>query len=189
MRRSLTITSVAAALLVAGLGMGSSATAAGVAASAPTATSSGQEEYLYSVASARATTTQLKVTDSGNETFRLTLSGVAPVTVFANRPFRDAQIISVKALVANWGAWFGDVPPNAVLVYGRPGRAPVSMVVELTDPSFDARPRTLSFSALRLARDNDPIDRNPMLQKVTTPSSMTDVSLFIDLKNQPRKES
>ena len=159
--------------------MGSSAMATS-GSPAPTATSPAQEQFLFTVESARATTTPLKVKGPEDESFRLTLSGVDPVTVFSDRPFRDAKIISVRALEANWDTWFKADPPNAVLTFARPGQAPASMVVELTSPSYHAKARTLSFTARRSAREHDPVEKGSNWEKVTTPPSMTDVSVFID---------
>lgn len=158
-------------------------------ASASTTDSAGDEEFLYTVESAGAISTPLKVDGPEDEKFRLTLSGVAPVTVFANRPFRDATLISPRALDANWDAWFGDDPPNAVLTFSRFGLPPASMVVELTNPSFSVNTRTLSCTETLLACKHDPVEKGKNWQKVATPSSMTDVSPSIDLANKPPKES
>lgn len=147
---------------------------------APTAVAPAQEEFLFTLQSARATTMPLKSSGPEDETFRLVLRGVDPVTMFSDRPFREAMLMSVRAFDSNWDAWFAGDPPNAVLTFARPGRAPGSVVVELLNSSFDPKSRTLSFTTKRLAREHDPVEKGKNWQKLTTPSSMTDVSLFID---------
>jgi hypothetical protein len=148
----------------------------------------GTEEALFTVQSAHGTTRSIKVAGAEDEKFRLTLTGVDPVTKFANRPFRDATLITPRALDANWDAWFAGDPPNAVLTYLRPGRAPGSMVVELTNPTYNSARRTLSFTASREARTHDPVEKGANWQKLTTPTAMESVSLFIDLSKWDKKE-
>ena len=173
-------------LLAAALAAAVTLTAAGLLAAPASASAgsagqaTGSASYLFTVQAARGTTTPLKVLGSEDERFRLTLTGVDPVTKFADRPFRNASLITPRALDANWNAWFAGDPPNAVLTYTRPGRAPASMVIALTRPTYDAKARTLTFTATREARTHDPAEKGANWQRITTPTSMTDVSLFID---------
>lgn len=139
------------------------------------------EEYMFTVQATDGATTQMKASRPGVERFRLTLIGVDPVTQFSDRPFRDASLISPQALDSNWESWFEGDPPNAVLTYARPGRAPGSMVVALTNPRYSAATRTLSFTAIREGRTHDPVEKSVTWERLTTPTSMTSVSLFIDL--------
>lgn len=81
--------------------MPSPALAAGGAAFTPTLVSSAQGEFLFTVKCARATTMPSKLDCLEDEKFHLTMSGVAPLTLFPDRPFRDAKLTSPKALVAN----------------------------------------------------------------------------------------
>jgi hypothetical protein len=138
------------------------------------------EQYLFTVEATAGVTQSLKVRGPEDERFRLTLSGVDPVTQFSDRPFRDARFISPRALTANWPAFFAGDPPNAVLTYDRPGRAPSSMVVTLSNPRYRASDRTLSFEAIREKRAHDPVEKGPSWQRLTTPKSLSVVSLFID---------
>ena len=147
--------------------------------------SSTVEELLFTVQAARATTSNMKINGSADETFTLTLTGVDPVTVFSNRPFRDAWLISPRGLDANWETWFAGDPPNAVLTFGHSDKAPLTMVITLTNPSYRASARTLTFTATRIERDHDPIEKGANWERITTPAAMTSVSLFIDLTQAP----
>lgn len=183
--RVLLASSLAAALLVPSGGLTASTAAA---ADGSVSKSTTPEEFLFTVQAARGSTASLTVTGAEDETFTLTLSGVDPVTMFSDRPFRDARLISPTALAVNWDAMFGDVPPNAVLTYARPGKAPGSMVIELTNAIYSRATRTLSFTAIREARKHDPVEKGANWQRRTTPLAMTSVSLFIDMvsaKPQP----
>lgn len=185
-RRSIAAAFIAAALLIAASGL--------AAVPAPATTGSpddptGAEEVLFTVQAARGTTTPLTADGSVNTRFRFTLTAVDPVTVFANRPYRDAWLISPRALDANWNAWFAGDPPNAVMTYARPGKAPASMVVELTNPTYKPATRSLSFTAIRLQRTNDPTESGANGEPVTAPATMNGVSLFIDLTKANKKEA
>lgn len=181
MRRLLAAVSVTAALVATSGGLVVPASAVASAATEPTVT----EEYMFTVQAARGTTTQMAPAERGTERFRLTLTGIDPVTMFSDRPFRDATLMSPRALDTNWEAWFDESPPNAVLTYARPGRAPGSMVVTVTDPTYRAAGRTLSFIATRVPREHDPAEKSVTWQRLTTPTSMRSVSLFIDLTPAP----
>jgi hypothetical protein len=146
------------------------------------------EEFLFTVQAARGSTTPLKTTGAVDEKFRLTLVSIDPVTMFANRPFRDATLISPRLLTNSWNSLFAGNPPNAVLTYARNGKAPGSMVIEIDNPTYNAATRTITFVATRLAREHDPIEKGPQWQRLTTPLSMTSVSLFIDLTPAPAKK-
>jgi hypothetical protein len=157
-------------------------------ASAAVSTTDGSttvEEVLFTVQAARATTSNVKISGSADETFTLTLTGVDPVTVFSNRPFRDAWLISPRGLSTNWDTWFEGDPPNAVLTYGHGDKAPLTMVITLTNPSYRANSRTLTFTATRIAREHDPVEKGANWERITTPASMTSVGLFIDLTQAP----
>lgn len=187
MRRFLAPVAITTALMFVTGGL--SAAPASAVAGSTTAGSEGEstevEEILFTVQAAHGTTRSLKVTGPEDEKFRLTLTGVDPVTVFSNRPFRDAWLISPNALDVNWNAWFAGDPPNAVLTYAIPGKAPASMVIELTNPTYNRATKSLSFTATREQRVNDPVEKGANWERLTTPTSMTSVSLFIDLTQAP----
>jgi hypothetical protein len=182
MRKLLISASLTAALALSGaLVIPSSA----LAAVDSTDGSSTVEEVLFTVQAARATTSNVKITGSADETFTLTLIGVDPVTVFSNRPFRDAWLISPRGLTANWDTWFEGDPPNAVLSYGHRDKAPLTMVITLTNPTYKAATRTLTFTGTRIEREHAPAKKGANWERLTTPPSMKSVGLFIDLTPAP----
>jgi uncharacterized membrane protein YgcG len=138
------------------------------------------EEYLFTVQADSGTSARVTAKPGEGERFQLTLRGVDPVTRFADRPFRDAKIISPSALAANWKAWFAGSAPNAELTFSTPDDPASSMVVTLTNPRYDRATRTMSFIAVRDPRQHDPAERGPNWQRLTTPRAFDAVSLFID---------
>jgi hypothetical protein len=131
---------------------------------------SGAKSFLFTVEASNGRTTPMKATGSVDERFRLTLSDVDPVTMFADWPFRNAKFISPSALDANWSTWFVSDPPNEVLTFARPGKVPGSMVVTLTNPRYQARDR----------RKHDPLEKGANWQRLTTPRTFSGAGLFID---------
>lgn len=146
----------------------------------PVQASTPPETWLFVAQSAEARTTPMSSTASGHERFRLTLRNPTPVTKFADRPFRDAQLISPKALAQHWQAWFAESAPNAVLTFSPPDTAPVSIVTELSRPRWDAESRSLSFTAVRSASRHEPTRAGANWSRVATPRTARGVSLFID---------
>ena len=140
----------------------------------------GMPQYLFTIEAGRGTTSPLAHGPQVDEAFTLTLSGLDPVTMFADRPFRKAKLISIGGLVANWSTWFASSPPNAVLTFGRPGQAPGSMVVTLTRPRVTGHGRSVQFTAIRDARTHDPAEKGRNWRRATTPTAFTGASLFID---------
>jgi len=137
--------------------------------------------YLFTVVAAAGATVPGKPSQGEDERFTLSLTGVDPVTKFADRPLRAASVLSPEELVSNWSSWFADSPPNAVLTFaGRAGMAPESIVVTLTEPSYEATGRTLKFTALRTYRTVEPSEKDKDWQRPATPSVFTMASLFID---------
>lgn len=138
------------------------------------------EEYLFTVQADSGTAVAKKAVAGERERFRLTLRGVDPVTKFADRPFRDAKVISPAALASNWDAWFASSPPNAVLTFSTPQDPSGSIVVTLTNPQYDAANRTLTFTAVRDPRQHDPAEKGPNWERRTTPKTFGAPALFID---------
>lgn len=169
----------AGAFLVSAVASGLMAASAGLAGGGSQSPRA-PESFLFTVQAVGGTTAPLPKQGKVDERFSLTLTGVSPVTQFSDRPFRDSTIISPAALVRNWNAWFAGDPPNAVLTFARPGRAPGSFVISLTRPRYDARDRTLSFTAVRENRQHDPVDSGSGWRRTATPTTFTDASLFID---------
>lgn len=147
-----------------------------------------REPFLFTVEAASGFTRSVSVRAGEDERFVLVMKRVAPVTKFSDRPFRDAALIKPQSLAANWQTWFADAPPNAVLTWQRAGRAPASMVVTLTSATYSASKRTLTFDAVRVHREHDPASAGPTWERLSTPDSMTGVSLFIDEEEEEEGE-
>lgn len=136
--------------------------------------------YLFTVEASEGTTTILTPRGS-TERMRITLDGVEPVTMFADRPMRDARLISPAALTTHWPTWFADSPPNAVMTWSAgAGKAPASFVITVTGVDYDARTRQLTFTAERDPRQHDPAEKGRNWQRRTTPATFAEASLFID---------
>lgn len=167
--RIVPVTVAALALVLAGL--------VAVPPSAQAATPS----YLFTLQASGGSTAPGTPAESEDEHFTLTLRGVTPVTRFADRPFRAASVMSPRALVSHWDAWFASSPPNAVLAFSRAdGRAPESIVVSLTRPRYDASGSMLTFTATRIYRASDPSPKGPTWVRPATPRAFSSASLFID---------
>lgn len=144
------------------------------------------EAYLFTVQAVAGSTVTRQTAKGEDERFTLTLTGVDPVTKFADRPFTDARVMSPKALATNWNAWFRTAPPNAVLTYAvGQGKAPQSIVVTLTNPKWNATNRALTFTAVRIYRTLDPSAKGKNWNRPATPTSFTTASLFIDDATDP----
>lgn len=146
-------------------------------ASATEEGSANGESFLFTVEATSGSTAKLKKTSKG-ETFTLSLDRLAPVTMFSDRPFRDASLITPKALVTNWATWFASSAPNAVLTWSQSNQPPASIVVVLTSPQLNGK--ELTFRATRVYAIHDPTREGKQWKRPIAPSTMTDVSLFVD---------
>lgn len=147
-----------------------------------------RESFLFTVEAASAATESVAARAGEDERFTLVMRRVAPVTKFSDRPFRDAMLISPKSLASGWQGWFADSAPNAVLTWQRHGRSPASMVVTLTTAKYSASERTLTFDVVRVHSKHDPANAGPKWERLSTPSTMTGVSLFIDEEEEEEEE-
>jgi BTB/POZ domain-containing protein KCTD9 len=149
-------------------------------AAEPTARSLPAPTYLFTVEGAHGTTAPLTRQGTG-ERFTLTLDGLDAVTMFTDRPFRRARLISPAALSQNWSTWFADSAPNAVLTWDADnGKPPTSLVVALTKPRYDSASDALAFTAFRIRRLHEPAEKGVNWKRQTTPAEFTTASLFID---------
>lgn len=174
---------LAAGLLLAGCGTATTASPpAGLSINAAGATAAA--DYLWMLSAAGGTVTGIGA-DTGDEVLTLTLTGVNDhATQFADRPARDAYVISTPDFADRWDAWFGSTPPNAVLSYQLAGDVrPRAIVLEIDDPQYDAAAGTITFVARHLHRGSDPhpdaiapIEVAPR----AVPASFRSASLFID---------
>ena len=120
-------------------------------------------EFLY-VQEARSGS----FTEQEDGTYELLLRNVSEnTTYFVDRPYRESGKESTQAFVDLWGAGqdsFRNNPPNAAVSFQ--GTAD-SVVVELSDPAYDAEAKTLTYTAHAVGAG-------------TFPKIMSDVSVFID---------
>lgn len=157
------------------------ATAALLAVADPVRAAEQQEQWLAVVGAPTAQTVPLGTTAEGHERFRLNLRRPAPVTMFTDRPFRVARLVTPAAVAANWQTWFADAAPNAVMTFaGGDGGAPQSMVVELTRAKWDSEGDALTFTAVRIPARHDPSLKGDNWRRPATPAATSSVSLFID---------
>lgn len=145
--------------------------------------------FLFTLASQEGTIDGIGE-DTGEEVLTLTLRGVSDhATQFADRPIRQAYVLSTTDLVRRWEGWFGDAAPNAVLSFAVPGDPmPRSIVVELAEPEYDRPARTLTFAARHLHRQPDlspsAQEQVPLPRRVP-PATFAGAMLFIDSVEVP----
>lgn len=168
---------VAAGLLLVGLG-------AKVATSTSAAGEATAEDYLWMLTAAGGTIDGIGK-DTGDEVLTLTLAGVSDhATQFADRPARDAYVISIPEFTDRWDSWFGSTAPNAVLSYQVVGEArPRGIVLEIDDPDYDSAAGTITFVARHIHRASDPHPDVIAPIEVAprgAPASFRGASLFID---------
>ena len=166
-------------------GVGSPATAAEQTETG-TATQAQRPEltFLFVISGRSGTITGIGA-DTGKETLTLTLRGVSDhATQFADRPFRNAYVLSTVDLAKKWKNWFAASPPNAVLSYRMAGDTlPHNIVVQLWSPKYNAKARTLTFTAKHTHRTLDPspdASVNVDLPRRKAPAQFTSGTLFID---------
>jgi uncharacterized protein YjbI with pentapeptide repeats len=140
--------------------------------------------YLFAVSGEQGTIDGIGQ-DTGGETLTVTLNGVNDhATQFADRPIRNAYVLSTTDLVDRWDTWFANDPPNAVLSYTEAGDPmPHNIVVELTNPIYDESARTLAFTARHLHRQPDlsPSAKEAIAPpRRVAPAVFTGGTLFID---------
>ena len=119
---------------------------------------------------------------NATDVFTLTLTGHVDQTVwFSDRPTRLTGSLPTQELLA--GPLFDpDDPPNAALVIGgAPGEEEV-VVVELTNPAYDAAAATLTYDAMPLSEGGhgDLAGLAAQQQDAEVPASFGPGALFID---------
>jgi hypothetical protein len=140
---------VAGALLVALVGalLGH---APAIAATAPAPGPS----YLFSIPTASGT-----LTGPTGRGLTLRLIGTRDyLTRFTERPLRDASVVANVDFARRFKTYFANSAPNAVLTYTPPGaRIPVSIVLTIGHPRWNADQDTWTFSARRIRRQPDDV--------------------------------
>ena len=136
--------------------------------------------YLFSIPSASGS-----LTGHGDRHLKLRLTRTRNyLTRFTDRPLRQAFVVANVDFARRFKTYFSGDAPNAVLTYARPGsRIPVSIVLTVRHPRWNARHRTWTFSATRIRKqpDNSPgttVHIKP--PSIANPRSFTGATLLID---------
>ncbi len=115
----------------------------------------------------------------------LTMNDVGMQTLyFANRPARMAGTMPTGTFVAAFPVAFADDPPNAALI-GHPtagGDQEEAVIVELTNPKYDAANATLTYQVEIIAPDQDDAGafESAPLASLDGPREYAEAHLFID---------
>lgn len=170
-----------------------SLSACGTAPASGPSTIAPTESYLFALSAESGHLAGVGA-DTGTETLTLTLQGVRDhASQFADRPIRKAYVLPTADLVANWNGWFADADPNAILTYLQSGDAmPHSIVLTVSDPSYDPAAGTFRLSARHLHRQAElsPTAATPIpLPNTKAPTDFTSATLYIDGVNLPAAAS
>jgi hypothetical protein len=136
--------------------------------------------YLFSIPTASGS-----LTGPNDRHLTLRLTGTRNyLTRFTDRPLRQAFVVANVDFARRFKAYFAGSRPNAVLTFARPGaQIPVSVVLTLGQPRWNARRHTWTFPATRIRKqpDNLPgtsIQINPPL--IPNPHAFKSATLLID---------
>jgi hypothetical protein len=106
------------------------------------------------------------------------------LTRFTDHPLRQAFVVANGDFAKRFKRYFEGSDPNAVLTYTPPGaHIPVSIVLTLGQPRWDARHHTWTFPAARIRKQPDNLPgstvhiRPPLIRN---PRSFKQATLFID---------
>ncbi len=137
-------------------------------------------EYLFSIPTASGA-----LTGPGDEHLTLKLVGTRDyLTRFTDRPLRQAFVVSNVDFVRRFKGYFGSSEPNAVLTYTPAGaRIPVSIVVTVGQPRWNANRSTLTLPATRIRKQLDNLPGTTVHIKppfIPSPRSFTPATLMID---------
>jgi uncharacterized protein YjbI with pentapeptide repeats len=172
--RALVMLSVAVAALIAS----GSALAAASSGRAPAATG-----YLFSIPTASGS-----LTGPNDQHLTLRLTGTRDyLTRFTDRPLRQAYVVANVDFVRRFKSYFASSDPNAVLTYAQPGaQIPVSVVLTIGHPRWNARHHTWTFSATRIRKQPDNLPGTTVHIKppfIANPRSFAQATLLIDESN------
>ena len=143
----------------------------------PVATTPDKTEFLFVQTAASAT-----LTPETDATYRLAMQGHTGGTIyFSDRPQRIFGEAPTPIFLENLG-FSPDNPPNAAIVTSTPDGTSDVLVVELTDPAYDALAGELSY-AVTVLEDytSDGLAFAASAQRnMTLPAELCSTSLFID---------
>ncbi|OAI39914.1 hypothetical protein AYO39_02230 [Actinobacteria bacterium SCGC AG-212-D09] len=108
--------------------------------------------YLFSIPSAAGS-----LVGPNDRHLTLRLKGArAYLTRFTDRPLREAFVVADRDFARRFRTYFADSKPNGVLTYTPPdSRIPVSIVLALGQPRWNAAVSTWTFPAIRIRKEPD----------------------------------
>lgn len=131
-----------------------------------------------------ATSGSLTPVKDEENTYNLTLKGVAPhTTYFSDQPKRAAGLAQTNDFLKGF-CWNKDNPPNAAIVISGAPEDKDVMVVELTEPIYDATKNTLGYKVKAIKEQGGGTEGFYQWfisrQDEKFPQSFGNVALFID---------
>jgi uncharacterized protein YjbI with pentapeptide repeats len=106
------------------------------------------------------------------------------LTRFTDRPLREAFVVANVAFARRFHGYFASSEPNAVLTYTPPGaQIPVSIVLTIGQPRWNARHHTWTFPATRIRKKPDNLPGTTVHIKppyIPNPRSFGPATLVID---------
>jgi hypothetical protein len=116
----------------------------------------------------------------GNGSYTLALNGVSPQTIyFSDRPVRDAGQVAMQEFLAS-GCFNSSNPPNVAIDVLGAGEGNDVVIVELTNPIYNANSATLQYTARILKDGNFTVESLNTRRDASIPESFGAVALFID---------
>jgi hypothetical protein len=107
--------------------------------------------YLFAQSAGKV---KIQASEKDPSTYKVALKNVDPyITYFTDRPYRSTNIMPIEKFVKLWhkhhGDHFSHIPPNADLIGTKGGffsdHKLMHFVVELTEPYYDRRAKTLTY--------------------------------------------
>lgn len=137
-------------------------------------------QFLFSIPTASGS-----LTGPGDKHLTLRLIGTRNyLTRFTDRPLREAFVVANVDFARRFKSYFGNSKPNAVLTYTPPGsQIPVSIVLTIGQPNWDATSATWTFPATRIRKQPDNLPDTTVHIKppsIPNPASFKHGTLFID---------
>lgn len=124
------------------------------------------EDYLFVQMAPTATLSK----DQNADTYKLQLNEASPyVKFFSNRPARITGMMPIDKFLTEWQQNFSQNTPNAG-VYGIQDQKPISVMVELSNPTYNADQKTLTYTAKPLKNE----------KSLSTDIELKDAAIFID---------
>jgi hypothetical protein len=152
---------------------------------AASATRAAPAHYLFSIPSASGSLTG---PNDQHLTLRLT-DARRYLTRFTDRPLRQATVVANVDFSRRFKGYFVSGEPNAVLTYtARGSQIPVSIVLTLGAPRWNAKRFTWTFPATRIRKQSDTLNGTAIhIQPpvIPNPHSFTHDTLVIDGSSAP----